>query len=208
MLRANTPLTYLALGDSYTIGEGVAPGEGWPDQLVRHLRQHDLAMGDPQILATTGWTTDELDRAMDQATLAPAYDLVTLQIGVNNQYRGAPLADYLQQFSALLERASGLARREAARVVAVSIPDWGVTRFARERQRHAPTIALELDQFNAGARSLVTARGARWCDVTELSRQHADWLTADGLHPSARQYALWAARVLPHAFAALAVQDS
>ncbi len=199
-------MTYLALGDSYTIGEGVAPSECWPVQLVRQVRQHDLVIDDPQILATTGWTTDELDRAMDQATLAPAYDLVTLQIGVNNQYRGAPLADYLAQFAALLQRAVHLAGGDTARVVVLSIPDWGVTPFARERQRDVLAIAQQLDACNAGACNLVTACGARWCDVTDLSRQHADWLTADDLHPSAAQYALWTARALPHALAALAIR--
>ncbi len=125
---------YLALGDSYTIGEGVAPAERWPVQLAARLRGAGLEIGDPEIVATTGWTTDELSHAMDAAALKPPYALVTLLIGVNNQYRGRSLANYREEFSALLARAIALAGERTDRVIVVSIPDWGVTGFARAQR--------------------------------------------------------------------------
>jgi len=127
---------FLALGDSYTIGEGV-PDEGrWPVQLVARLRESGIAAGAPRIVATTGWTTDELSAAMDAAALQPGYALVTLLIGVNNQYRGRPATEYREQFLALLRRAAALSG-DVRRVVVVSIPDWGVTAFAEGRDRAA-----------------------------------------------------------------------
>lgn len=197
------PLHYLALGDSYTIGEGVAAADRWPLQLVRRLRAQGVAIGEPQIVAVTGWSTDELSGGMDEATLTPPYDLVTLLIGVNNQYRGRGAGDYRSQFAGLLRRAIGLAGGDASRVVAVSIPDWGVTRFAREQGRDSAQIAHALDVYNAIARDEASRTGARWVDITLLSRRHPGLLADDGLHPSAAQYALWTEAILPLAAAAV-----
>jgi len=194
---------FLALGDSYTIGEGV-PDEGrWPVQLVARLREAGIAIGAPRIVATTGWTTDELSAAMDVAALQPGYALVTLLIGVNNQYRGRPATEYREQFLALLQRATELSR-DARRVVVVSIPDWGVTAFAEGRDRAA--IARDIDTFNAIARDETLRMHARWVDVTAASREAGakhGMLVDDGLHPSAAQYAEWVKRILPEAQAAL-----
>lgn len=197
--------TFLALGDSYTIGEGVAVADRWPAQLATRLRGEDIALGEPRILATTGWTTDELAAAMDAATLDPPYRLVTLLIGVNNQYRGRALDEYRTQFRALLERAVALAGGVAARVVVVSIPDWGVTRFAAGEGRDPARIAREIDAFNAAGRAETVAACARWVDVTAMSRapETRDELVADGLHPSGAQYARWLEAILPAARAAL-----
>lgn len=192
--------TFLALGDSYTIGEGVAEDGRWPVQLVARLRAAHIEVQAPRIIATTGWTTDELSAAMDAADLAPRYGLVTLLIGVNNQYRGRSQAEYREQFLALLERAIALAG-DARRVVVVSIPDWGVTPFAEGRDRAA--IAHEIDAFNAIARDEAHRAFARWVDVTGISREHAGEVVDDGLHPSARQYARWADAILPEARTAL-----
>jgi lysophospholipase L1-like esterase len=197
------PLRHLALGDSYTIGEAVAAAERWPAVLAQRLRQAGVDVGEPQIVAVTGWTTDELAQGMDAAALLPAHDLVTLQIGVNNQYRGRGLDEYAVQFGALLERAIALAGGRAGRVLVVSIPDWGVTRFAREQGRDAARIARELDDFNACARDLAASRGVRFVDITPISRRHPDMVAADGLHPSAEQYALWVEAILPIAREAL-----
>jgi lysophospholipase L1-like esterase len=197
------PLHYLALGDSYTIGEGVAATERWPAQLVRRLRARGVAIGEPQLVAVTGWTTDELDEGMDAVALTPPYDLVTLLIGVNNQYRGRGAGEYRGQFASLLRRASGLAGSHASRVVVVSIPDWGVTRFAREQGRDSAQIAHALDVYNAIARDEASRAGARWVDITPLSRRHPGLLADDGLHPSAAQYALWTGAILPQAAAAV-----
>ncbi|MCE5231783.1 MAG: SGNH/GDSL hydrolase family protein [Mizugakiibacter sp.] len=203
----SAPPRFLALGDSYTIGEGVAPSGRWPAQLAARLRAEGIAVADPRIVAVTGWTTDELAAAMDAATFAPPYALVTLLIGVNNQYRGRGLDDYRGEFRALLERALALAGGEPRRTVVVSIPDWGMTPFARAQGRDAAAVAAAIDAFNAVNREEAEARGARWVDVTDLSRERGDapdMLAEDGLHPSAAQYARWTQRILPAARAALA----
>lgn len=200
------PLRYLALGDSYTIGEGVAPEQRWPQQLVARLRADGIAIGDPQIVATTGWTTDELSAGMDTATLVPPYDFVSLSIGVNNQYRGRDLDNYRREFAALLQRAIALAGLRPERVVVVSIPDWGVTRFGRESGRESATIARELDAFNAINREEARRKHVAWADVCAISRDagaDAAQLAEDGLHPSGRQYAGWLATIHPLARQAL-----
>jgi lysophospholipase L1-like esterase len=195
--------TCLALGDSYTIGEAVAAHERWPAVLAQRLRHSGTPIDEPQIVAVTGWTTDELAQGMDAAVLLPPYDLVTLQIGVNNQYRGRPADDYRAQFAGLLDRAIALAGDRAARVVVASIPDWGVTRFAREQGRDRARIAAELDAYNALARAETERAGARFVDITGISRRHPELLADDGLHPSAAQYALWVEAIEPAVRAAL-----
>ncbi len=187
-------LRFLALGDSYTVGEGVPLRECWPMQLAARLRAHGVALAAPQIIARTGWTTDELSDAIVAEAPGTQHALVTLLIGVNNQYRGRELREYREQFAALLERAVEFAGDRPTRVLVVSIPDWGVTPFARERE--PARIALEIDAFNLAAQQLTTGRGAVWVSVTEDSRRHgADrrYLVEDGLHPSAVAYREWAA---------------
>jgi lysophospholipase L1-like esterase len=182
---------YLALGDSYTIGESVDPGERFPAQLARALH-----LGEPQIIARTGWTTDELNAAIDAAKPQGPFDLVTLLIGVNNQYRGRSEDEYRTQFAALLQRAVGFAGGDASRVIVVSIPDWGVTPFAEGRDR--AKIAREIDQFNAINREEAQRAGAKWVDITPISRgSDAALVTGDGLHPSGKQYAEWVTRIAP-----------
>jgi lysophospholipase L1-like esterase len=197
------PLHYLALGDSYTIGEDVPAHARWPVQLVEKLRKHDVAIDDPQIVAVTGWTTDELSAGMDQANLASSYDLVTLLIGVNNQYRGRSAGEYRRQFHTLLLRAIALANHRAERVVVVSIPDWGVTPFGHASGRDVAKITHELDVFNAIARDEATHAGARFVNITGISRDHAWFVASDKLHPSGSQYALWTAVIEPVVRAAL-----
>lgn len=191
---------FLALGDSYTIGEGVPEPGRWPVQLVALLRARGLAIDDPRIIAKTGWSTDELDAGIDAAHAAhPIPDdhaLVSLLIGVNNQYRGRPLAEYEAQFAGLLERAIGFAGAEPGRVMVLAIPDWGVTPFAIQSGRDRGQIAAQLDAFNAAAQRIATARGARFIDTAPVSRERGGepaMLAADGLHPSAAMYTLWAA---------------
>ncbi|GGA12080.1 SGNH/GDSL hydrolase family protein [Dyella caseinilytica] len=188
---------YLALGDSYTIGEDVPAHARWPMQLADKLRAQGIAIGDPKIVAVTGWTTDELSAGMDQASLVPGHDLVTLLIGVNNQYRGRPAKQYRDEFRALLLRAITLAGHRPANVVVVSIPDWGVTPFGHASGRDLLQIAHELDVFNLIAREEAAHAGARFVNITSISREHP-WLVAnDGLHPSAAQYALWTEAIEP-----------
>jgi len=178
---------YLALGDSYTIGESVPESERYPVQLARELK-----MGEPEIIAKTGWTTDELNAAIDKANPHGPYDLVTLLIGVNNQYRGRGADEYRTQFVALLQRAIGFAGGKTKNVVVVSIPDWGVTPFAKGRDR--AKIAREIDQFNAINREETLRAGARYVDITAESRQAANdtaLVAGDGLHPSGKMYSEW-----------------
>ena len=195
-------MRYLALGDSYTIGEGVPADGRWPVLLARALREEGVALEDPRIIATTGWTTDELSAAMDAAEPLGQWDFVSLLIGVNNQYRGRDVADYRQQFHALLERAIALAGGNTQRVLVLSIPDWGATPFGAASGRDLEQVASELDAFNACAAELCERHGVCFVDVTGISRERgaeAAMLVEDGLHPSAAMYQLWTDRALPRA---------
>ena len=198
-------MRYLALGDSYTIGEAVPEAERFPVQLVQRLGEAGHADAPtPLIIATTGWTTDELSAGIDAASPAGPFDLVTLLIGVNNQYRGWPLEAYRREFAGLLRKAIGFAGGEPGRVIVVSIPDWGVTPFAAGRDRRA--IAADIDAFNAVNAEEARRQGARRVDITPISRLALDQpeLTAsDGLHHSGEMYRLWVERIFPEARAAL-----
>jgi lysophospholipase L1-like esterase len=201
--KREAALRYLALGDSYTIGEGVDSAGRWPVQLAAALRAKQLDVADPEIIARTGWTTDELAAGIKTAAPRGPYSLVSLLIGVNNQYRGRDAEQYRAEFKALLAQAAGFAGGKASHVVVLSIPDWGVTPFAAGRDR--AKIGAEIDHFNAIGREETVAAGARWVDVTPASREaHGGWVGAkDGLHPTAAQYARWAALALDAAAAAL-----
>ncbi|MEL6615057.1 MAG: GDSL-type esterase/lipase family protein, partial [Bacteroidota bacterium] len=180
-MSAPTGPRFLALGDSYTIGEGVAPEARWPNQVAARLRASGVETADPEIVAVTGWTTDELDAGIDEASPEPPYALVTLLIGVNNQYRGRPLNEYREQFRGLLARAIGFASGDASRVVVVSFPDWGVTAFGRADARGPEAIAEEVDAFNAIAQEEADAAGARWISITALSRMQGAMTVDDDL---------------------------
>lgn len=193
--------TFLQLGDSYTIGEGVEAEARWGHQLAHALRKEGVAITNPEIVATTGWTTSELVARLNALEpLGESWGLVSLLIGVNDQYRNLPLGAYREQFSALLARAIAYAQGDAARVVVLSIPDWGVTPFARSQGRPADLVAQQVDAFNAEARDVCVAQAVRFVDITPISRQYGgevDMLVSDGLHPAGAMYALWAAQALP-----------
>lgn len=196
-------LRYLALGDSYTIGEGVAEQGRWPVQLSAALRAAGVDIADPQIIATTGWTTDELDAGIDAAAPQGPFDLVTLLIGVNNQYRGRSVDEYRTQFSALLQRALGFAGQRAQRVLVLAIPDWGVTPFAAGSGRDVAQIARELDAYNATAAAVCAEHNIAFIDTAPVSRARggeAAMLADDGLHPSAALYTLWYEQAYPVAY--------
>lgn len=191
-------MKYLALGDSYTIGEAVAESERWPHQLVDRLNSDGYEIGIPKIIATTGWTTDELQKAIAEENPSKDYDLVSLLIGVNNQYRGYPIEQYKNEFEALLNQAIEFANGNAKRVFVVSIPDYGVTPFAAEKD--PPKIARELDEYNAIAQSFCKDLGVVFVNITDVSKQAADdaALNAeDNLHPSGKMYGLWTDLVYP-----------
>jgi lysophospholipase L1-like esterase len=193
-----------AIGDSYTIGESVAVADRWPNQLALQLRKSGIDIAYPEIIARTGWTTDELSSAVDAAKPHGPYALVTLLIGVNNQYRGRDAEQYRKEFTALLQRAIGFAGGDPKRVIVVSIPDWGVTPFAASRDR--ATIAAEINHFNKINAEETKRAGARYADITPVSRHtgsDVSLVAPDGLHPSAKMYAAWVKVIAPQAKAAL-----
>lgn len=192
--------TYLALGDSYTIGERVAISERYPVQLADSLRKSGIDISELKIIAKTGWTTDELAEAIDTAKTLNQYDLVTLLIGVNNQYRGRDLENYRTEFNQLLNRAIDFAGKDKQKVIVISIPDWSVTPFAADRD--TAKIAKEIDQFNAVNFEETNKAGVKYVDVTAISRKaknDTSLLAEDGLHPSGKMYTLWVQEIFPEA---------
>ncbi len=193
-------LNYLALGDSYTIGEGLPLEDAWPHQLVRLMRRKETEIADPDIVAKTGWTTGELLKALESAQLSPPYDLVTLLIGVNNQYRGLSPEAYSQEFDQLLQHAINYAGGKRDRVFVVSIPDWGVTPYARENGREKNTVKLEIDAINRIAARACYREKVTFLNITELSRlagREGTLLADDRLHYSAKMYRRWLDEILP-----------
>lgn len=190
--------TYLALGDSYTIGEAVPKAENFPFQTVELLRRNQMEMADPVIIATTGWTTDELAAAIREHQIQEQFSVVTLLIGVNNQYRGRELDNYEEEFSSLLNQAIHFAGGDKKKVFVLSIPDWGVTPFANGRDQ--AEIANAIDAYNESAQKITTDAGAHWLEITDSTRENgilAEYLAEDRLHPSGREYAIWAHRLAP-----------
>lgn len=200
-----TSLTYLALGDSYTIGEAVTQKESFPYQLAAQLKIATKNIATPKIIAKTGWTTDELQAAIKAENLNQNFDMVTLLIGVNNQYRGYPQATYRKEFKVLLQTAIDFAGKNNKRVFVVSIPDWGVTPFGKSSGRDQQLIAQEIDAFNAIVKEETLAMGVSYTDITPGSRNAAtdpSLVATDGLHPSGKMYAEWALKVAPAVVAA------
>ena len=192
---------YLALGDSYTIGESVDEPERWPVQLSALLSPHLGGSGrgvEITIIARTGWTTDELWEGIQAQKINPPYDLVSLLIGVNNQYRGYDINEYRKEFTFLLNKAIEYAGGDANRVFVLSIPDWGVTPFAGDRD--SKKIAEEINLFNAVNQEEAKKAGAHYIDITPISREAVNdpsLIAGDGLHPSGKMYAEWAELALP-----------
>ncbi|MFD1469272.1 SGNH/GDSL hydrolase family protein [Hymenobacter caeli] len=190
--------TYLALGDSYTIGEGAAEADRWPVQLAQLARQSGLDVQAPDIIARTGWTTGKLQAAVRAAHSPATYGLVSLLIGVNNQYRGLGQAAYRTKFRQLLAEAARLAGGRPGRVVVLSIPDWGQSPFAERRNR--VRIGREIDQFNAVAQDECRRAGVAYVDITPATRAaagDASQFTGDGLHYTGPQMRRWAQQALP-----------
>lgn len=191
--------TYLALGDSYTIGEQVILSESFPCQVVQQLRLNQTANVSfvaPEIIAKTGWSTDELNGAITNTIFLKKYDVVSLLIGVNNQYRGRSASEFETEFTLLLEKAFEFAGDNHKRVFVLSIPDWGVTPFAEGRERHK--IASEIDRFNNVCKRVSETFRATYIDITTLQRidgAKSDFLAPDGLHPSGKEYTKWAEKL-------------
>lgn len=202
---SSSSVRYLALGDSYTIGESVDENERWSNQLAAMLETSPQLGGneggidiDVTIIARTGWTTSELWDGIQKETLSPPYDMVSLLIGVNNQYRGYDIEEYRTEFIFLLNKAIEYAGGDASKVFVLSIPDWGVTPFAQGRD--AEKIAGEIDAFNQINREETQKMGIQYVDITPVSRKavyYPELIAGDGLHPSGKMYAEWAKLALP-----------
>jgi lysophospholipase L1-like esterase len=191
---------YLALGDSYTIGEGVPDRDRWPEQLSRALEAEGL-QSEVTIIARTGWTVDELWRGIQANSPEGTYDLVTLLIGVNDQYRGYPAEGYRDDFRFMLGKAIEYAGGSPDKVIVLSIPDWGYTPFAAQNRDIEP-ISVQIDEFNAINLEETRSAGAHYVDVTSISRMVLDdfeLIAGDRLHPSGKMYAMWVDKVLPAA---------
>lgn len=197
--------SYLALGDSYTIGEQVLPEENFPNQTTELLnktadgaesRRRGFTVTTPEIIAVTGWTTDELDTGINAAKISQQYDIVSLLIGVNNQYRGRELSNFKIEFEQLLQRAIQFAGNNPTHVFVLSIPDWGVTPFAEGRDRKQ--IAAEIDAYNKVCETSAAAFGTHYIDIAAAQRADGakdEFLANDQLHPSGKEYAKWAAEL-------------
>lgn len=193
----NPSARYLALGDSYTVAQSLQLEQSFPYQLSGQLS--DLKIGNPSIIAATGWTTTDLIAAIDQSgVIGQKYDFVTLLIGVNDQYQGKSIDSYSANFEKLLKTAIQLANNDPKRVFVVSIPDYSVTPFASGGNRDA--IAAEIDQFNSKNKQISSNNNVNYVDITDISRRaksEPDLLAGDGLHPSAKMYGLWVQRLQP-----------
>ena len=195
-LSKDTPVKFLALGDSYTIGESVREEDRWPEQLAKALRLKGLAVEKPRIVATTGWRTDQLKKAIEEAQLKPEYNLVSLLIGVNNQYQGKSAESYAPEFKELLNMTIKLASGKKENVFVVSIPDYGFTPFGKPRQDQ---ISKALDEFNAINKKITELAGIKYVNITDISRkgfEQPDLVAKDKLHPSGGQYRLWVERII------------
>jgi lysophospholipase L1-like esterase len=194
--QTNMAHSYLALGDSYTIGQSVMASENFPGQTIQLLNQQNHNFKSPEIVAQTGWTTDELQNNINNHSFTPPYDIVTLLIGVNNQYRGRSVESYKPEFESLLKQAIQLAGGKADHVIALSIPDWGVTPFAAGRE--GDQIAREIDEYNAANKAISENYKVNYIDITPWTREAANDLSlvaADGLHPSAKEYKRWSEKL-------------
>jgi lysophospholipase L1-like esterase len=193
---AQKQMSFLALGDSYTIGESIPIYESFPYQTVQLLRNKGISVHAAEIIAKTGWTTDELMAGIDRTTFEKSYDIVTLLIGVNNQYRGKDPSTYEQEFEKLLNKAIAFAGGNKQHVFVISIPDWGATPFAANRDR--TKIGKEIDQFNTINRKITENAGIVYLSITEGSREatyNALLVAKDGLHPSGLEYGRWAKKL-------------
>jgi lysophospholipase L1-like esterase len=200
----NNTLTYLALGDSYTIGESVPADQSYPSLLASELTSQKFLVSPPKIIAVTGWTTDELINAIASSDITyKKFDFVTLLIGVNDQYQQLSHDNYRSKFQQVLSTAIKFAGGNKNRVFVLSIPDWGVTPFAAGRDS---IIGPQIDQFNAINKQISDNTGVNYLDITPISRKavnESDLIASDGLHPSVKMYQLWVDLLKPVVIAKL-----
>jgi lysophospholipase L1-like esterase len=197
---ADTAFTYLALGDSYTIGQSVAYTQSFPVQLTTQLRNKNYRTVNPKIIAQTGWTTTDLKRAIADSALTEKFSFVTLLIGVNNQFQNGDTTTYRTEFDQLLNTSIVYAKGNVKHVFVLSIPDWSVTPFAQMSGRGLTTIKAQIDIFNCINERESKRFGVNYLNITDISREAATdrtLLADDGLHPSGLMYKKWVALLLP-----------
>jgi lysophospholipase L1-like esterase len=188
--------SYLALGDSYTIGEQVHITDSFPYQTVQLLRRAGLNFYAPEIIAVTGFTTDELLRLMDKQKFLSGYDFISVLIGVNNQYRGRNINDFNKDLETIIGKAIAFASNNSNHVFVLSIPDWGVTPFAKDR--NPEQVKLQINAFNGVCASVAAKMNVQYIDITEAQRRDGhleEFVAADKLHPSGKEYAKWAEKL-------------
>jgi lysophospholipase L1-like esterase len=204
VLDDTTMKTFLALGDSYTIGQSVPDNERFPIQTSKILFNNNIKLNPPQIIALTGWTTSELLNAINSNLPSNDFDIVTLLIGVNNQYQGKSLENYKSEFSHLLNKAIVYARHLPSHVFVLSIPDYSVTPFAKGRD--TALISREINEFNEANKMISIAAGVHYINITPISKEAKNdlsFVASDGLHPSGKQYSLWSQLLAPEIIQAL-----
>jgi lysophospholipase L1-like esterase len=193
------PKSFLALGDSYTIGQSVTEAERFPVQITTLLNNGGINFNAPEIIARTGWTTGDLLSSLAiEAPVKPTYDIVTLLIGVNNQYQHKTQQEYENEFLILLNKAIQYAGNNKKRVIVLSIPDYSITPYANGSDK--ALIAKEIDEFNAINKKIATQAAVNYIDITGFTRMAAtntSLIATDGLHPSGIEYAIWANQLLP-----------
>ncbi|WP_255373402.1 SGNH/GDSL hydrolase family protein [Chitinophaga sp. CF118] len=195
-MSTDTGFTYLALGDSYTIGESVPESDRFPVQTVKLLRDNGIAIKDCIIIARTGWTTDELSAGIQEAGVTGTFDVVTLLIGVNDQYRGRAVEFYKPAFTLLLERAIAFAGGHSDRVVVLSIPDWSAVPFAEGQDRQE--ISARIEEYNKANRKIAKKMKVHYLDITPSTLDAANdpsLVASDGLHYSGKEMAVWSKKL-------------
>ena len=200
MSEQGNPYTFLALGDSYTAGEGVLPHERWCDQLAGLLRKDGVNITSPVVIAETGWTTTDLLANLDREPAKTKYSLVSMLIGVNNQYRGLPLDVFRKEFQELLNWSAAVSEKGLGGIIVLSIPDWSVTPFAQTEGRRG--AGEEIDIYNRQLVEICNRNKVRVVDITSLSRlagEDGSFLAEDRLHYSPVMYQKWAESALPMA---------
>ena len=194
----STNKTFLALGDSYTIGQSVGVGDRFPAQTIALLKSNGINMQDAEYIATSGWTTVNLLNAITVQNPVGPYDIVTLLIGVNDQYQSGDTTGYRDRFTELLKEAIQFAAAKPSHVFVVSIPDYSVTPFASGS--NVAEISKEIDEFNAINKEVTMSLQAIYTDITPSTREalhDPELIAGDGLHPSAKEYAVWAKMLAP-----------
>ena len=189
---------YLAIGDSYTVGEGIETTQIWPSQLKRKLLENRVEEVELTVIAATGYTTREVTQLVNTATFEKPFDIISIQVGVNNQYRGESVAQFGEELEEMFQTIASNYYLKDAKQFVVSIPDWGATPYGSSYDR--VQIAIEINQFNGLKRNITEARSAPFINITDISRTDPDapeFVASDGLHPSELMYSYWVERIFP-----------